>query len=233
MLPAAAALRHEPPARPQHRGKVAEQRVVVRDPVERRGRQDRVDGLVQRQRRREVRTHERGHVWTRGDRDVGAPRRASGRWRRARPRGRAAAARPAARDPSRATAGVEHPFIAGERQPFQHARPPPEHGIRDAVVRHGVPTRARPRRQASSAASTGPNARRTLERVRPQLHLDVRQAVRLETPDRVGQLVGPCRAARAPPVASRPRPSARGSPRTAPASRDPGRRRGTPRRRAR
>jgi len=40
----AAALRHEPAARSEDAGKVPEERIVVGHPVERRGREDRVDG---------------------------------------------------------------------------------------------------------------------------------------------------------------------------------------------
>ena len=126
-----------PPGR-QDGGEVREQRVVVGDPVEGRGRQDRVDRPVDRQRAAEV-----------GDDvlDPVAERRepvARGLDHRRRPVERDdATARQALGEqlghPAAAAAGIEDALVAVERQAVEDDRAPARHRVGDPVVGPGVP----------------------------------------------------------------------------------------------
>ena len=135
------ALGDQQPARPRDRGEVAEERVVVGHPVERRGRQDRIHLALDRQRRAEVGDdvfdpvaepreplaarldHRRRAV----ERDDAAIRQALGQHL-----GHAAAA----------ATGVEDPLVAVERQPVEDDRPPARHRGRRRGRRSGRPSRA-------------------------------------------------------------------------------------------
>ena len=52
-------------------------------------------------------------------------------------------------DPARAAAGVEHPLVAGERQPVEDRPAPPRLRVGDAVVRPGVPVAWHGRRRSA------------------------------------------------------------------------------------
>ena len=168
-VPVAAALRDEPAARPHDPGEVPEQAVVVRDPVEGRGGQDRV---------------------RRSPRPAGAA--PSGRRPRSRPvaangASRARAASTIAGDPSSATtrpagsraeqllghpagpaAGVEHRLVAPQREATQDVGAPAGHRVRDAVVRRGVPVaRSRSRRVVSHPPPPGARSRSRARRRGP------------------------------------------------------------------
>ena len=177
-VPRATALRGEPPPGPEHGREVGEQRVVVRDPVERRGRHDRVDGLVDRERQHQVRGARTGSA--RRTAPAGAARsRASTSSRRARPRGLEGAVRPGARSPApnrtprparsrrrRARAGRRRPSptgTAGRRSRRRSRRP-----TRAAwSVRCRSPRSACSPCRRSSSRPTTSRSRRTNGRRRP------------------------------------------------------------------
>ena len=128
-----------PPGR-RTAARFAEQRVVVGDPVERRGRQDRVDRPVDRQRRAEVGDDvldpvaEAGEPLARGldhrrrpvERDDPAARQALGEQ---------------LGDAAAAAAGVEDPLVAVERQAIEHDRRPSASSGRRRGRRSGRPSR--------------------------------------------------------------------------------------------
>ena len=137
-VPRATALRGEPPPGPEHGREVGEQRVVVGDPVERRGRHDRVDGLVDRERQHQVRGHEPDPV---AERRQPAPRGLEHR-RRAVERDHVASREPFGQErghPPRTAPGVQHGLGAVELEPVDDGRAPPELRVGDRVVGLGVP----------------------------------------------------------------------------------------------
>ena len=142
----AAALGDEPAARPQRRVQPLEQPVVVGDPVERRGREDRVDRLVQLEleqvggehldARAEPLARLRHHRRRPVDRDDLAARQALDQ------RGGHAAG---------AAAGVEHALVAAQLEPVEHLAPHRLHRRRDPLVGLGVPVA---RHQPPDASAT-------------------------------------------------------------------------------
>ena len=130
----AAALGDEPAARLEGRVQPREQARVVEDPVERRRREDRVDGLLQLEleqvrladvdRRRQLVARALDHRPRAVDRDHAPAREALEQ----QPRH---AARPAAR--------VEHRLVAVEEEPVEHVGPHRGHRRRQALVGRGVP----------------------------------------------------------------------------------------------
>ena len=128
------ALRDEPPAGRSARVQAREQPLVVGDPVEGGGREDRVDGLVEVELEQvadaQVRVRPEplaGGVDHRGrlvDRDHAPARQALDQ---------------RLRDPPGAAAGVEHGLIAAQLQPLEHLEPERLHRSGDAVVAGSVP----------------------------------------------------------------------------------------------
>ena len=160
MLPAPPHCATSRPPGPQDRGQVPEQRLVVRHPVERRRRQDRVDARVaDRQRRSQVRDHVAHAVAEPGEPLAGRLDHRGRPVERHDPAARQALDQPL-RDPARAAAGVEHRLVAPQRQPVQHVGAPAGHRVRDAVV-----GRARPSPSACPSRDQPP-ARRTRRRRR-------------------------------------------------------------------
>ena len=134
-LPCSAALGDEPAAGPQRRVQAREERVVVEDPVEGRGREDQVDRLVELQ-LEQVGDEIVGPVAERLarllDHRLGAVD--------ARSPGPRAGARPAAsRDPARAAAGVEHVSSPRSSSRSSTSSAPLELRVGDPVVGLGVP----------------------------------------------------------------------------------------------
>ena len=130
----AAALRDEPAAGLERGEQVLEEAVVVGDPVEGRGREDRVDGRLE---------HELGEV---GDADVDArpePLARLGDHRgRAVDRDHLAARQPLQqrrRHAARAAAGVEHALVAAQLEAVEHLAAHRLQRRRDALVGLGVP----------------------------------------------------------------------------------------------
>ena len=144
MLPAPPHWATSRPPGPEDRGEVAEQRVVVGDPVERRGREDRVDRRpAEGQRRAEVGDDVRRPGRRTGARRARGPRRPSPASRRAamtRPRGRRSRSSSVTRPvPQPASRTVSSP---AQRQPVEDDRAPAGHRVGDAVVGGGRPSRA-------------------------------------------------------------------------------------------
>ena len=120
------------------RGEVREQRIVIGHPVERRGREDRVDLTVDRERRAEVRDDVLDPVAEAGE----APARRLDHRRRAIERDDPTTRQSIGQllgDAARPATGVEHALVAMEREAVQHRRAPAGHGIGDPVVGLGVP----------------------------------------------------------------------------------------------
>ena len=159
-VPGAAALRDEASTGPEHGGEIGEQRVVIGDPVEGRGRQDGVHGLVDRERGRQVGEHEPDPI---AERREPAPRGLEHR-RRAVERDHGAVGEPFGdkrRDASRTAPGVQDGLVAAELEPVDDDRAPPEPRVGDRVVRLGVPL-ARHARDATARRTS--RVRRTAPR---------------------------------------------------------------------
>lgn len=132
----ATTLRGELATGPNDGRQMPEQRIVVRDPVERRGRQDRVDRFGDRKRRGEV-----GHEVL--DARIGSEPFAGAldHGGRAVERHHKAPRRPREqhrRHASGAAPGVEHALGAGEVEPVDDRCAPARHGRGQPVVRCGV-----------------------------------------------------------------------------------------------
>ena len=110
------ALRHEPPARAQQDAQARKQALVVRDPVKRRGRQDRVDGFGQLELQQVVAQQLEPAV-ARAQRSL-EPSRGGLEHRRRRVHGDHPAARQALqqclRDPPGAAPRVDHGLVAAQ-----------------------------------------------------------------------------------------------------------------------
>ena len=131
-------------------GEVPEQRVVVGHPVEGRGRQDRVDRF-DRERLAEIGDDVRDPVAEASE----ALARCLDHRRRS-VEGDHPAARQATceqlRHAAAAAAGVEHPFVAGQREAIEDRLAPARHRVGDAVVRAGIPVARHPDQLPSPAA---------------------------------------------------------------------------------
>ena len=138
----AAALCRQLGAGTHHGGQVAEHPVMVHDPMEGGGTEDRVDTLVDGKRVDQV-----------GEDEVNPPRVGRQAFRRLvehRPRrvqrdraARGYALQQAFGDTSAAAAGVKNGLVAAQLQPLEHHPAPPRHRVGDAVVGLGVPLLAR------------------------------------------------------------------------------------------
>ena len=127
----------QPPGRRTAR-EVREERVVIGDPVERGGRQDRVDRRPERQRSAEVGDDELDPV---AERRQPVARGLDHRGRAIERDHPATGQSPGKQlgDPAAAAAGVEDAFVAGEREPLEDGRAPAGHRVGDPVVRPRVP----------------------------------------------------------------------------------------------
>jgi hypothetical protein len=137
-VPGAAALPDEASTGPEHGREIGEQRVVIGDPVEGRGRQDGVHGLVDRERAHQVGEHEPDPI---AERREPAPRDLEHRCR-AVERDHGAVGEPFGeerRDASRTAPGVQDGLVPVELEPVDHGRTPSELRVGDRVVGLGVP----------------------------------------------------------------------------------------------
>jgi hypothetical protein len=122
----------------EHGGEMAEQRVVVEDPVERGRREDGVDRRAHRQRRGEVGKDELDAVAV----CLEAPACFVEHRRRRVERHDVAVqelVEELLRDPPGTAAGVQHSLVAAERQAGQNGGSPASLGGGNAVVRGGIP----------------------------------------------------------------------------------------------